>query len=656
MDLLQDYASSDDEVEFLGVEANADEVEMLDIPQDVPVVVIPNNAKPKVLKKIGAKKSGHRMVLKEHQVNVLKGIYEQPGMLAVHRTGSGKTLLGLAVRRQLVKYWEAEMLAKHAKTVHAVVVSPKKVGQQYEAEVKRLGYKSTQFRFASYEMLRNAEVLQSLVNYLIAHEFNVLIFDEAHRLTNLEADTTKQAFELASHAKFVLCATATPIVNSPFDLAPLFALVSNERTLPLRRKAYLEEFSVSPDNVISHRLRLEEAWQNLVSVYLHTDPSDAHLFPSFSMSVRKVKMSDAQFTVYKAAEDINKEKLKGALDVNGNLNEAAIQKLNSFLSQTRQLCNSVQKQAPQLSPMDTSPKLVDVVKYVKKGPKPAVIFSHFIESGIDILAKILGMEGLTFGVISGQTSSKVAQTVKEYNNGKLDALLLSVAGSEGLDLKGTRQIHVVEQPWTDTRLKQVIGRGIRYMSHSHLPSDQQNVDVVQWIAVKTPTQLKATEKFLQAGGFEDDSDSDSESGSSSSSYDDDDSNDEDLEAGGRRSKSDAQKRKKMERLARARIKRDEKKEKRKEKSLRKKAKEHRIKKDLSKKTKLPTADEILMIINNRKKELGDLFTQVLECASIETNVLGVRPRPASCVSPTRAAASLRRRKMLKLQDLMDEEE
>lgn len=700
MELLQDYGDSDDEVQIISVRQKSQqemeqEVQILDVPGDVPVTVIPNQNTVKVLKKIG-KKTGERMVLKEHQVNVLKGIYNQPGLLAVHRTGSGKTLLGLAVRRQLKKYWYSQMVNETKKAVYALIVSPKKVAQQYEAEMKRLGYKGSFFKFVSYDSLRNAEIFLTLVEFLQTHKFNVLIFDEAHRLSNVEANTTKQAFMLASYAKFVLCTTATPIVNSPFDLAPLYALVSNERTLPLRKKQFLEEFSVSPTNVISHRLKLESTWQNLVSVYLQTDPADEEYFPTFSITVHTSKMSDSQFSVYQIAEESNKEKLQNAVDLEGNINETALVKLNSFLSQTRQLCNSVQKQFPDLPFKQTSPKLVEIVNYVKKHPKPAIIFSHFLESGIDVLAKILGNEGLSFAVISGQTSSKTSEFVKNYNEGSLDVLLLSVAGSEGLDLKGTRQIHVVDQPWTDTRLKQVIGRGIRYKSHTHLPKAQQHVDVVQWIATKSKTQKKIQKLRGGDDGFEYDDSSDEFYSSSEEFEFDSESDSTEMEGGEyrrRRYVSPERKRKQREKLRekkekqreklrekreREREKQNERKEKDREKREREKERKQRqkeillqknlerkqkekerkekLKNDLAKRNNLPTADEILMIINNRKKQISELFIQVLDCASIETNLLQVRQRSTSCLSPTRSSVTLRNRQNLKLQDLMDEEE
>ena len=55
--------------------------------------------------------------------------------------------------------------------------------------------------------------------------------------------------------------------------------------------------------------------------------------------------------------------------------------------------------------------------------------------------------------------------VNNYNEGKYKVLLLSSAGSESLDLKNTRQIHIMEPYWNEGKIIQVIGRAIRYKSH-----------------------------------------------------------------------------------------------------------------------------------------------------------------------------------------------
>jgi SNF2 family DNA or RNA helicase len=80
------------------------------------------------------------------------------------------------------------------------------------------------------------------------------------------------------------------------------------------------------------------------------------------------------------------------------------------------------------------------------------------------------------------SDSKKDKAVKDYNSGKIDVLLLSSSGGEGLDLKNTRQIHIMEPHWNTAKINQVIGRGIRYMSHIDLPKTQQNVNVYYWIS------------------------------------------------------------------------------------------------------------------------------------------------------------------------------
>ena len=55
---------------------------------------------------------------------------------------------------------------------------------------------------------------------------------------------------------------------------------------------------------------------------------------------------------------------------------------------------------------------------------------------------------------------------------KLKVVLISKAGSEGLDFKCIRQIHILE-PWYNTnRIEQIIGRGVRNLSHCLLPFEE----------------------------------------------------------------------------------------------------------------------------------------------------------------------------------------
>jgi hypothetical protein len=60
---------------------------------------------------------------------------------------------------------------------------------------------------------------------------------------------------------------------------------------------------------------------------------------------------------------------------------------------------------------------------------------------------------------------------------KIKVVLISQAGSEGLDFKAIRQIHILE-PWYNlNRIEQIIGRGVRNFSHKELPFEKRNVQI-----------------------------------------------------------------------------------------------------------------------------------------------------------------------------------
>ena len=56
-------------------------------------------------------------------------------------------------------------------------------------------------------------------------------------------------------------------------------------------------------------------------------------------------------------------------------------------------------------------------------------------------------------------------------------ILISRAGSEGLDYKNVRQIHVMDPWYNMNRIEQIIGRGVRNFSHCNLPFEERNVEI-----------------------------------------------------------------------------------------------------------------------------------------------------------------------------------
>ena len=80
---------------------------------------------------------------------------------------------------------------------------------------------------------------------------------------------------------------------------------------------------------------------------------------------------------------------------------------------------------------------------------------------------------------SPNNNSEIAHAKKKDNRdgSKIKVILISKAGSEGLDFKHIRQIHILE-PWFNmNRIEQIIGRGVRNLSHCALPFEKRNVQI-----------------------------------------------------------------------------------------------------------------------------------------------------------------------------------
>ena len=63
------------------------------------------------------------------------------------------------------------------------------------------------------------------------------------------------------------------------------------------------------------------------------------------------------------------------------------------------------------------------------------------------------------------------------NGGKVKVVIISMAGSEGIDYKNVRQVHILEPWYNMNRIEQIIGRGVRSMSHCLLPFEQRNTEI-----------------------------------------------------------------------------------------------------------------------------------------------------------------------------------
>jgi hypothetical protein len=79
---------------------------------------------------------------------------------------------------------------------------------------------------------------------------------------------------------------------------------------------------------------------------------------------------------------------------------------------------------------------------------------------------------------------------------KIKVILISKAGSEGIDLKFIRQVHILEPWYNMNRIEQIIGRAVRNFSHKDLPFEKRNVEIFMYGTILGDNQEEAADLYV----------------------------------------------------------------------------------------------------------------------------------------------------------------
>jgi len=420
--------------------------------------------------------------LQPHQQRVVERIKEQPGLVVAHGLGSGKTLSSIA--------------AAEALGLPTSVLVPAALQSNYEKEIA----KHVADPAATYDI----SSIQRAAREGAVPKSDLLIVDEAHRLRDPGTKGSLAVSEAAAKKRLLL--TGTPLYNKPTDLAALVNLAAGTRVIPESSSEFAAKYlgeklvdpgwfartfrGVRPGTVpyVKNKKELRDKLRKWVDY--HENALEG--FPERRESVIETEMGPAQSQIYRTVLGTAPAWLRYKIENKLPLNKQESKDINAFANAVRQVAVSPGGFDTTMSPLQAaqnSPKIMKAFNNfydsLKQNPDhKAVIYSNYLEAGLLPYEALLSSSGIPYGKFTGDVKkAERDQMVRDFNAGKIKALLVSSAGSEGLDLKGTRQIQVLDPHWNKEKLEQVIGRGIRYKSHEHLPEDQRNVNVEHYVSV-----------------------------------------------------------------------------------------------------------------------------------------------------------------------------
>ena len=91
---------------------------------------------------------------------------------------------------------------------------------------------------------------------------------------------------------------------------------------------------------------------------------------------------------------------------------------------------------------------------------------------------------------------KYITSMDNSNGEKVKVVLISKAGAEGLDFKCVRQVHILDPWYNMNRIEQIIGRGVRNLSHCRLPFEDRNVEIYLHTTILDNQEEEAADLYV----------------------------------------------------------------------------------------------------------------------------------------------------------------
>lgn len=404
-----------------------------------------------------------KIPLYPHQLRVVSFLSKNRGLIAIHEVGTGKTLTAVTA---------GQCFLTSDPSHRVIVVTPVSLQKNFIQTLEKYGVSEEdkkRFKFYTIQGFYNAYKAGTVKD----EKKSMLILDEAHNIRTNQSEFdglndpihnkevgvyAKALIELGKNVKRALLLTATPMVNLPADMINLIAIVNGEKEITSK------EF---------YKLDFKKWVMKKVSIYIPSPEFFKEKFPRTTYNDIFITMPPAYYASYMRVETAPTE------------SEAA------FFNGLRQVSNALDGKI--------SPKVDWIMDHITKSKKKDkfVVFSHYLKSGIEIVMKHLSELNIPHLYINGSLSKeKRDHAVSEYNANRIKVLLISKAGGEGLDLKNTTGIILMNPSWNESANKQIIGRGVRLESHHSLPLKDRHVDIYRLFMIK-PEEKKDVKKICQ---------------------------------------------------------------------------------------------------------------------------------------------------------------
>ena len=387
------------------------------------------------------------------------------GVIAFHEVGTGKTVVGVASTMCfLAKYPNGKVIWV---TPASVSEQAKNSFTKFNIDLKSFGDK---IAFYTIDGMSNA-VSSNGVDAVCPPKGKtptLVVVDEAHNLKNLEGSKSMNVQQCANNAAKVLLLTATPVVNDLMDIFTLLALIDPECA------KYAAFASFEKLEAYLHDVEKRNVMDLLgCRVSFFQEPQERLKdYPTKHVQIEVIEMDRDTQKDYQKQEDLQFSEERKPDVAYGHL---------------RQFSNVAQK----------FKIVIDKLSSIKPSDR-IVIYSQYLTGIKPIRDWIISQKTpIRYRTIEGKITNKAERIAiaNEFNKPHSDTsavqvLFITKAGAEGLDLKRTTDIFIMEPYYNEARHKQIIGRGVRFQSHADVDNKTVNVKYLWLVKPKEAKLLK----------------------------------------------------------------------------------------------------------------------------------------------------------------------
>ena len=473
-----------------------------------------------------------------------KSNLSKDGVLIYHKIGAGKTCTAISVAesykktKKIMVVLPASLVGNFRDELRSQCPGDVYISKSEREELNMLKPKSKKYKDIIAESDKKINNFYTIYSY---HKFiqlcedrkmklknTLLVIDEVQNMVS-ESGTfytnLKNVIDKSDSKTKIVLLSATPMFDKPVEIALTFNLLKPKKELPIGTEfnnMFLKPYKRKNETLYEfiNQNKFQQMIKGYISYYRGAQPQ---AFPKDNFKVVRCKMENFQYKSYLTSLSAD------GMRETGSFNNVDILDLpTNFLIGPRFISNisfpnkgigangysSLKGKVLKSTNMKNySIKFYKIYNKIKQSSGPVFIYSNFKDyGGIKSLVKFLEYNGfknyktygegkMRFAIWSGDESNKVKNEIKavfnnkdNHNGSKIKIILGTPAIKEGVSLLRVEQVHILEPYWNLSRMKQIIGRAIRFCSHKDLPGKRRYVDIFLYLA--TYPGIKTTDEII----------------------------------------------------------------------------------------------------------------------------------------------------------------